>query len=401
MPSAPPPGDPAPLDGALPPDALEMLGRNGFAIYVHVPYCAHRCGYCDFNTYVDDSGAAASYADAAVAEVRLAARVLKDAPPADTVFFGGGTPTLLPPADLARILRAVRDELGLSPGAEVTTEANPETLDPRTLEALRESGFTRLSLGMQSAVPHVLDVLERRHTAGRAAECVAEARAAGFDRVSLDLIYGTPGESDDDWRRSLDAVLAADPGHVSAYALTVEPGTRLHAQVTRGAVPPVDDDVHADRYEIADDMLTQAGYGWYEISNWARDDSHRCRHNELYWRDGDWWGVGPGAHSHVGGVRWWNVRLPRDHASALAEGRSPAEARETLDAETRRIERVLLGVRLADGHPASDLDDEGRAQAAVLAEDGLLDRNALDQGRLSLTRRGRLLADAVVLRLVG
>ncbi|HEV2891970.1 MAG TPA: radical SAM family heme chaperone HemW [Frankiaceae bacterium] len=396
MPSAPPPGDPAPADGALPERALETLGRNGFGVYVHVPYCAHRCGYCDFNTYVDDSGAAASYADAAVAEVRLAARVLRDPPPADTVFLGGGTPTLLPPEDLARILAAIRDELGLRPGAEVTTEANPETVTPASLAALREAGFDRISLGMQSAVPHVLATLERRHTPGRAAQAAAEARAAGFDRVSLDLIYGTPGETDDDWRASLDAVLDADPGHVSAYSLTVEPGTRLHAQ---GAA--VDPDVQADRYELADDLLTRAGYGWYEISNWARTDADRCRHNELYWRDGDWWGVGPGAHSHVGGVRWWNVRLPREHAAAVAAGRSPAQAREVLDDESRRVERVLLGVRLAGGHPATDLDDTGREAAAGLADDGLLDAAALAGGTLVLTRRGRLLADGVVLRLVG
>jgi putative oxygen-independent coproporphyrinogen III oxidase len=394
MPSSPPPGDPAPPDGALPDEALDTLGRNGFGVYVHVPYCAHRCGYCDFNTYVDDTGAAASYADAAIAEIRLAARVLREPVPASTVFFGGGTPTLLPPADLARILRAVADEIGLAPGAEVTTEANPETLDPSVLAALREAGFDRLSLGMQSAVPHVLATLERRHTAGRPERCVEEARAAGFERVSLDLIYGTPGETDDDWRASVDAVLAADPGHVSAYSLTVEPGTRLHAG---GAV--VDGDVQADRYELVDDALAAAGYGWYEISNWARTEVDRCRHNELYWRDGDWWGVGPGAHSHVGGVRWWNVRLPRDHAAALAEGRSPAQAREVLDDETRRIERVLLGVRLAAGHPVTDLDDPARA--VPLAEDGLLDGAALAEGRLVLTRRGRLLADAVVLRLVG
>jgi oxygen-independent coproporphyrinogen-3 oxidase len=396
VPSSPPPGEPAPADGALPDEALETLGRNGFGIYVHVPYCAHRCGYCDFNTYVDEHGDAASYADAAIAEVRLAARVLRNVPPADTVFFGGGTPTLLPPADLARMLDAIRDELGLANGAEVTTEANPETLSPAVLDALREGGINRLSLGMQSAVDSVLKTLERRHLGPNGAQCIAWAKAAGFERTSLDLIYGTPGETDDDWRRSLDAVVAAGPGHVSAYALTVEPGTRLHAQ---GAV--VDDDVLADRYEIADDAFAAAGYGWYEISNWARAEQDRCRHNELYWRDGDWWGVGPGAHSHVGGTRWWNVRLPRDHAAALAAGRSPAQARETLDADTRRVERVLLGVRLREGHPVTDLTGRGRGAATELAADGLLDPAALAAGRLALTRRGRLLADGVVLRLVG
>ena len=395
MPSTPPPGDPAPPDGALPDSALERLGRNGFGIYVHVPYCAHRCGYCDFNTYVDDTGAAAAYADDAIAELALAARVLRDPPPVDTVFFGGGTPTLLPPHDLVRMLRAIDTTFGLAPDAEVTTEANPETLTPAALHALKEGGFTRISLGMQSAVPHVLQTLERQHTAGRVAEAVGGARDAGFDRLSVDLIYGAPGESDDDWRRSLDAALALDPGHVSAYALTVEPGTRLHAS---GAT--VDPDVQADRYEIADAALEAAGYRWYEISNWARTDADRSRHNELYWRDGDWWGVGPGAHSHVGGVRWWNVRLPREHAAAVRAGRSPAQARETLDPETRRVERVLLGIRLAGGHPATDLAGAGRKEADDLAADGLLDRAALADGRLVLTRRGRLLADTVVRRLL-
>jgi oxygen-independent coproporphyrinogen-3 oxidase len=398
VPSTPPPGDPAPADGALPESALETLGRNGFGVYVHVPYCVHRCGYCDFNTYVDDTGAAASYADAAIAEVRLAARVLKEPVPASTVFFGGGTPTLLPPEDLTRILAAIGNEIGLADGAEVTTEANPETLSPEVLDTLRAGGFTRVSLGMQSAVPHVLATLERRHTPGRPEECVGWARAAGFERVSLDLIYGTPGETDDDWRASIDAVLAADPGHVSAYSLTVEPGTRLHAQVSRGDLAAPDDDVLADRYELADDAFAKAGYGWYEISNWARTPEDRARHNELYWRDGDWWGVGPGAHSHVGGVRWWNVRLPREHAAAVTAGRSPAQAREVLDDDTRRVERVLLGVRLAEGHPAADADP---AEARMLAAEGLLDPAALARGRLVLTRRGRLLADAVVLRLVG
>jgi oxygen-independent coproporphyrinogen-3 oxidase len=393
VPSSPPPGDPAPPDGALPPEALQTLGRNGFGVYVHVPYCAHRCGYCDFNTYVDDTGAAASYADAAIAEVRLAARVLREPVAAQTVFFGGGTPTLLPAADLVRVLHAIRDELGLAPGAEVTTEANPETVTPDYLAALRDGGFTRVSLGMQSARPHVLATLERRHTAGRPEQCVAWAREAGFARTSLDLIYGTPGETDDDWRASVEAALAADPGHVSAYSLTVEPGTRLYAQ---GAA--VDPDVQADRYELADDLLTQAGYGWYEISNWARTPADRARHNELYWRDGDWWGVGPGAHSHVGGVRWWNVRLPRDHAAAVTEGRSPAQAREVLTDEQRRVERVLLGVRLVEGHPTEDLDDLTEAHA--LADEGLLDPAALADGSLVLTRRGRLLGDGVVLRLL-
>ncbi|HVE97550.1 MAG TPA: radical SAM family heme chaperone HemW [Mycobacteriales bacterium] len=403
MPATPPVGEPAPTDGALPEAALAELRdpRRPFGVYVHVPYCAHRCGYCDFNTYVDTDGSALRFVDDAIAELRLAAGVLgADRPPARTVFVGGGTPTLLPAADLTRLLQGVRDEIGLAPDAEVTTEANPESVDDRYLAELRAGGFTRLSFGMQSARTHVLAVLERRHTPGRPEQCVAWARAAGFEQVSLDLIYGTPGESADDWRASLHAALGAEPDHVSAYGLTVEAGTRLAAQVARRELAPPDDDVLADRYEVADDVLSSAGMSWYEISNWARGEAARCRHNIGYWSNDSWWGIGPGAHSHVGGVRWWNVRLPSEHAAAVRAGRSPAQAREVLDDEQQRVERVLLGVRLADGHPVDDLLTAGRAAAKRYADDGLLDPAALAAGRLRLTLRGRLLADVVVRDLV-
>ena len=401
MPSGPPPGDPAPADGSLPDHALVGLGQRPFGIYIHVPYCAHRCGYCDFNTYVDTSGAVASYVDAAVAELRLARRVLgEQAPAVSTVFVGGGTPTLLPVGDLVRLLAAVRETFGLEDDAEVTTEANPESVDAAYLSQLRDGGYTRLSFGMQSTRPHVLAVLERRHTPGRPEQCVAWARAAGFEQVSLDLIYGTPGESDEDWAASVRAAVDARPDHISAYGLTVEPGTRLHAQVSRGELESPDDDTLADRYVMADELLTGAGYGWYEISNWARDEGAWCRHNIGYWRDGDWWGVGPGAHSHCGGVRWWNVRLPVDHAAALAVGRSPAQAREQLDPESRRVERILLGVRLVGGHPVADLTPAGWVAAQRFAAEGLLHAGELSKGAVVLRRRGRLLADLVVHGLV-
>ena len=400
MPSTPPPGEPVPADGALPESSLAELGRRPFGVYVHVPYCAHRCGYCDFNTYVDTEGAAARFVDTALAEVALAARVLgDDRPPVDTVFVGGGTPTLLPAADLARLLRGVDDVFGLAPGAEVTTEANPETVDPGYLAAVRAAGYTRLSLGMQSAVAHVLETLERRHTPGRPEAIVAEARAAGFEHTSLDLIYGTPGETAEDWMRSLEAALAADPGHISAYALVVEPGTALATRVDRGELREPEDDEAAERYESADALLREAGYGWYEVSNWSRP-GEECRHNLSYWRSHDWWGVGPGAHSHVAGTRWWNVRLPRDYSAALDSGRSPAQAREVLDDETRRVERLLLGVRLAEGHPSADLTEAGRAAAERFVGDGLLDEPSWVAGRVRLTQRGRLLADALVRDLV-
>jgi len=406
VPSTPPAGDPAPSDGRLPAGALDHLGRQPFGIYVHVPFCQTRCGYCDFNTYtaaeLGNGASRDSYAGLATAEIRFARRVLGAAElPVETVFFGGGTPTLLPPADLAGILRAIDGEFGLAPSAEVTVEANPETVDQRSLADLRAAGITRISLGMQSAVPHVLAVLDRVHQPGRPAACARWARAAGFEHVSLDLIYGTPGESDADWRESLTAALAAEPDHISAYALIVEEGTRLAARVRRGEIPAPDDDAMADRYLAADDLLSAAGLDWYEISNWAASPGARCRHNLLYWTSGDWWGVGPGAHSHVGGTRWWNVRHPSAYAARVSAGNSPAQAREILAVRHRRLERILLLTRLADGCPVAELDPAGQAAAQVAVGDELADPAALAAGRVVLTRQGRLLADAVIRDLTG
>jgi oxygen-independent coproporphyrinogen-3 oxidase len=407
-PSALPDGDPAPASGELPPSALAGLSDTDLGIYVHVPFCSVRCGYCDFNTYTltELGGPGASigvdtYAAAALLELDLAARVLGDAaPPVSTVFVGGGTPTMLPPRDLVRVLDGIRGRWGLAPGAEVTTEANPDSVTPDGLEELAAGGFTRVSLGMQSAVPHVLRTLERTHDPANVARAVAAARAAGL-QVSVDLIYGTPGESLDDWRRSLDAAIALEPDHISAYALVVEEGTKLAAQVRRGVVPAPEDDDEADKYELADAVLSAAGYGWYEVSNWARSEAARCRHNIAYWAGTSWWGVGPGAHSHVGGVRWWNVKHPSAYAARLAAGTSPAQARETLTDEQRHDERVLLGTRLVEGLPVSDLRGSGRAAVAGLIAEGLIEGPAaVRAGRVVLTRRGRLLADTVVHRLL-
>jgi len=399
VPNALPDGEPVPDSGALPRSATVGLGGRPFGLYLHVPFCASRCGYCDFNTYVGSElgggGLQASYVDTATAELQLARTVLgAAAPPVDTVFVGGGTPTLLPAADLVRLLAVVRDQWGLAEGAEVTTEANPDSVDERYLATLRAGGFTRVSFGMQSAVSSVLRVLDRTHTAGRPQQAVREAYAAGFEQVSLDLIYGTPGESDDDWRCSLDTALEAGPTHVSAYALIVEPGTRLGAQVSRGVLPAPDDDVLADRYLLAQAALK--GLGWYEVSNWGEP----CRHNLGYWRGGDWWGIGPGAHSHVGGVRWWNVKHPAAYADRLGAGRSPGAGREVLTDEDRRVERVLLEVRLRDGLPLTVLLPDGLAASHRHVEDGLLEVGPHREGRAVLTLRGRLLADAVVRELV-
>jgi oxygen-independent coproporphyrinogen-3 oxidase len=401
---APPVGEPVPPGGDLPPAATATLGRQPFGLYLHVPFCASRCGYCDFNTYTSSElGPGVSrdgYPDLAAAEVRFAAEVLAangaDLPPVSTVFVGGGTPTLLTAHQLSGMLQAVRDSFGLAPDAEVSIESNPDSIDAAGLDALVEAGFNRISFGMQSSANHVLAVLDRTHTPGRAAECARWARAAGFTGVNLDLIYGTPGETDADWAGSLDAALAAGPDHISAYALIVEDGTRLANQVRRGVLPAPDDDVLAARYELADSMLSAAGLSWYEVSNWAASQDARCRHNLGYWAGGDWWGIGPGAHSHVGGVRWWNVRHPRDYAERVQGGVSPGAGREILTTDDQRLERVLLGLRLLDGLPLAELDERGRAAAKVAAADGLLEPGALDDGRAVLTLRGRLLADAVV-----
>jgi putative oxygen-independent coproporphyrinogen III oxidase len=406
MAGALPDGEAVPADGGLPARAVAELGKNPFGIYVHVPFCRTRCGYCDFNTYTATelgSGASRdSYPGLAIEELRLARRVLGPASlPVRTVFFGGGTPTLLPPARLGEILRAIDGEFGLAADAEVTVEANPETVDERSLAALRAAGITRISLGMQSAAPHVLAVLDRVHEPGHPARCARWASDAGFEHVSLDLIYGTPGESAADWRESLEAALDAGPDHISAYALIVEAGTRLAARIGRGEIPMPDDDAMADAYLAADELLAGRGLDWYEISNWADSPDARCRHNILYWTGGDWWGIGPGAHSHVAGTRWWNVKHPAAYASRLGAGASPGHAREVLTGAERRTEEILLLTRLSDGCPVDLLDPAGQAAAAAAVADGLAEPSAHDVGRVALTLRGRLLADAVIRGLTG
>lgn len=399
-----PDGEPVPRDGSLPTHVLAGLGRAPFGIYVHVPFCTTRCGYCDFNTYTATELAgvsSSSYVETALAELRLAGDVLGTrAPVVETVFFGGGTPSLLPAEHLAALLAEIRDVFGLAPDAEVTTEANPESVTAAYMHRLREAGFTRVSLGMQSAAEHVLAVLERQHTAGRSTEAVAEAREAGFTHINLDLIYGAPRESEADWQRSLEVAIAAGADHISAYSLIVENGTRLARRVARGDVTVPDDDVLADRYAQAEQTLGAAGFGWYEVSNWARTPAARCRHNLLYWTSGDWWGIGPGAHSHVAGARWWNVKHPAAYAARLHAGATPAKAREILSTRQRRAERVLLRIRLRDGLALEDIPASRRAEADRMVTYGLLDRLSYEDGRAVLTFRGRLMADAVVRDLV-
>jgi putative oxygen-independent coproporphyrinogen III oxidase len=406
MPSALPVGDPAPADGSLPDTALDGVGTRPFGVYVHVPFCTVRCGYCDFNTYTAEElgnapGASRwTYAGAAISEIRQARRVLGDRDiPVSTVFIGGGTPTLLKAIDLGAILAAIASEFGLEHDAEITTESNPDSVAQWDLEELRSVGFNRISFGMQSAVPHVLETLDRTHDPLRVPAVVDWARGAGFEQVSLDLIYGTPGETIADWEASLDAALACGPDHMSAYSLIVEDGTALSRRIRNGELPMPDDDDLADKYELADERFETAGLSWYEVSNWARDEDSRCRHNLLYWTGGDWWGVGPGAHSHVGGTRWWNVKHPAAYADRLHAGLSPAQAREVLDHETRRVERLLLELRLSEGLALDVLDDVARKAVPDLVLRGLLAPAGAAAGsgrRVVLTRTGRLLADAVL-----
>ncbi|AZR06201.1 coproporphyrinogen III oxidase [Trueperella pyogenes] len=373
---------------------LELAPVEDFSAYVHVPFCSVRCGYCDFNTYTNldfgDGASADRFAGTLIREVELVADMVTATRPLRTVFFGGGTPTMLAARDLAAILAALTDAFG-SPTGEVTTEANPETLTARVLEDLAQAGFTRFSFGMQSAREHVLEALDRQHTPGQVREVTRWARELGVD-YSLDLIYGAPGESMEDWRASLDAAIELEPGHISAYGLTIEQGTKMGARLRRGEIAEPDPDLLAAKYELADDVLARAGYTWYEVSNWAKPGKE-SQHNRAYWTNSNWWGFGPGAHSHIAGQRMWNVKHPVAYAGKLAAGTLPIAGLETLTAVERREEDIMLGIRLREGIPVGNTPTD---VVAGLIADELIDAAASLSGRIKLTRRGRLLADTVI-----
>ena len=402
-------GDPAPADGTLPDQVLAGVTSRTFHAYVHIPFCSVRCGYCDFNTYTASEleGARQSdYTDILIAEILFSARVMANAGlpkrKLSTVFFGGGTPTLLPAHDLVRILDALRDSFEIAPGAEITTEANPDTVNADYLRELRDGGFNRVSFGMQSAVSSVLATLERTHNPVNVATVVAAAKALGL-RTSVDLIYGAPGETLEEWRESLDVAIEMQPDHISAYALIVEEGTKLARQIKSGQLEVPDEDLQADKYELAEELLVKAGFNWYEVSNWSRGEQNSSAHNISYWKSQDWWGYGPGAHSHLGGVRWWNVKHPTSYASKLAEGNSPAVGRETLSDRTRLEERVLLEIRIREGLNV-DLAKKASANASNLIAgfiaDELVDAKSAIGGVLKLTLKGRLMADSLVRQLL-
>ena len=376
--------------------------NSELAFYVHIPYCARRCGYCDFNTYTpselsissDLSGVSRDYIDLLIAEIN-SARKIRKADLVPTIFFGGGTPTLMEPADLGRVVTAIKNNFDLAPNAEITTEANPDTVTPAKLAELREAGINRISFGMQSAVPHVLAALDRTHNPANVARSVNDARAAGFDEVSVDLIYGTPGESMSDWQESIDVALSLPISHISAYALIVEQGTKLGAQVKRGEVVMPDDDETADKYVLADAKFGAAGLNWYELSNWSKAGSE-SRHNLAYWNGDNWWGAGPGAHSHIDGRRWWNVKHPTAYKEKISSGQSPMHEEEVLNDEQKNSERMMLEIRLAKGIDAKTLDSGQLAILESFKNQGHLLADSWAAGRIVLSTSGRLIADRIV-----
>ena len=381
--------------------------RPDLSVYIHVPFCAVRCGYCDFNTYTNaelgGGGSQAEYPANAMREMDLVLAQDRAAgyeyERVSTVFFGGGTPTLLPANDLIAMLSHLQSRIPLAEGAEVTTEANPDSVTPESLQMLAEGGVTRVSFGMQSAVRSVLATLDRTHDPERIPQVVQWAKDAGLD-VSLDLIYGTPGETLADVEQSVRAALACEIDHLSAYSLIIEGNTAMARQLRRGEIAAPDPDDMADKYELIDDLVTAAGLHWYEVSNWARTPHDRSRHNLSYWTGSDWWGIGPGAHRHRDGMRAWNVKHPSRYAAQIANSRLPVQDSEQLTAQERATERILLELRIADGLPVDAVPEHRREQIPIHVDRGHLDPVAIAEGRLVLTRRGRLMADAVVRDLV-
>lgn len=375
--------------------------------YVHVPFCTSRCGYCDFNTYTaaelqrdETTVSSATYVDRVITDIKRNKIALgSNARELDSVFFGGGTPTTLGSRELVRALTALKTEFGFAAGAEITTEVNPDSVNAVDLQILRDGGFTRVSFGHQSSAPHVLQLLDRTHTPGRTWDAVNWANSAGFEHVSVDLIYGSPTETDEDLINTLSEVTSAKLDHVSAYSLIVEPGTRLAAQVARGEVAQPSEDVAASRYELIDAQLTKAGFDWYEVSNWAKPNGE-CRHNINYWHNQDWLGIGPGAHAHINGVRSWMTKHPAAWAQQVDQGFEPVAGSETLSEVEISNENIMLGLRLREGISVETLSQPAREAARSAAMEGLVFADVFEMGQLILTPKGRLLADGLILRLL-
>ena len=383
------------------------------SFYVHIPYCVKRCGYCDFNTYTptdllsqsstnnDSAGVqtvANGYIDLVIQEIELARRTVGKAS-VPTIFFGGGTPTLLPARDLLRIVDAISGRFSLERRCEITVEANPDSVTKESLATLRAGGINRISFGMQSAVPHVLKVLDRTHRSENLVSATQWAKEVGFDHISVDLIYGTPGESLNDWQVSIDAALALPIDHISAYALIVEQGTKLARQVNSGEITMPDDDETAEKYRMADDSFSKAGFTWYELSNWARPGGE-CRHNIAYWQNSEWWGLGPGAHSHIENSRWWNVKHPNTYRAKITANETPIQEREELSLDNQRTENLMLAIRMKAGIALKNLSEEQCVAAEKYVGSEHLDLEKWERGALVLTQSGRLIADRIVRELL-
>ena len=385
-----PEGDPAPSDGKLP--NIANLKNKPFSLYVHVPYCSKRCGYCDFNTYtpseLDRDDQIESWLQSAIKETIFSRKILVEELTVDTIFFGGGTPSLLEASVIKEFINNVSKHFKLKKDLEITLEANPDTITQSKAEDWLKAGINRISLGMQSSAANVLQVLDRTHNPANVLSSVEILKKVGFTNFSLDLIYGTPGESLEDWSNSLKDAIAINPPHISAYSLVIEPGTKMGSQLSRGEIKAVSDDDAADKYQLAEKLLNENGYSWYEISNWAKENKE-CQHNLNYWKGNNWWGIGPGAHSHINGVRWWNQKLPKNWRESLDKDQSPALAREKLTNEQIRNEEVMLLSRLKTGINRSDFDQKN---VEKLIEDKLVNDVS---GKLELTLEGRLLADVV------
>ena len=379
-----------------------MYNLGTLAFYVHIPYCVRRCGYCDFNTYTpselsissDLTQTSKSYIDLLIREIEFA-RETSGATSVPSIFFGGGTPTLMSPDDLGRVIQSIRSRFEFTPDIEITTEANPDTVTKEKLAQLRSAGFNRISFGMQSSIPHVLKVLDRTHNPENVFAATEWAREVGFEEISVDLIYGTPGESMADWESSIDTALSLPITHVSAYALIVEDGTKLGAQVKRGDVVMPDDDQTADKYLLADAKFSAAGFDWYELSNWSKPGS-QSRHNLAYWYGNNWWGAGAGAHSHIDGRRFWNVKHPATYTQKVLESGNPILEQEILTPLQKREEKILLEIRLSSGIALADLSAGEIERLSEFLGEGFLRRDSWDSGRVVLSNTGRLIADRIV-----
>lgn len=373
------------------------------AFYIHIPYCVKRCGYCDFNTYTPSElkiteGLAQisnSYIDLLLMEIKAAKVQVGQSANVPSIFFGGGTPSLMQPDDIGRVISTIKSEFTLLPDAEITMECNPDTVTKESLAAFRAIGVNRVSFGMQSAVKHVLATLDRTHNPENLLQVTTWAQEVGFSEISVDLIYGTPGESLSDWQTSINAALTLPITHISAYALIVEEGTKLAAQIKRGEVAQVDDDLTAEKYLVADKAFTAAGFEWYELSNWAKSGS-LSKHNLAYWLGDNWWGAGPGAHSHLNGKRFWNVKHPNLYKERVLANQSPVADSEVLEELQIESERLMLSLRLPSGVDKQSLNELQLAELSSYVESGHLDQANWNQGRATLTLDGRLIADRIL-----